>query len=165
MPSTPQVTAAGLERLKQNLQRDLVRLDEARDYVRDQMESNEAESLGLLEAQQQLATIQERVEEMQYLIASAQLIERVGGAPDVVQLGDLVLLTNLGSGKTRRVQLVSTVEGAGSLGSMMQISSDSPVGSKLEGCRVGDTFAVSLKQGEVRYQVTQIVENTVCSDS
>ena len=155
------MTAGGLERLKQNLQRELVRLDEARDYVRDQMESNEAESLGLVEAQQQLAAIEERVEELQYLIASAQLIEPVGGAHDVVRLGDLVLLTELGSGKTRRVQLVSTAEAAGALGSMVQISSDSPVGSRLEGCRVGDTFAVSLKQGEVHYEVTQIEENTV----
>jgi transcription elongation factor GreA len=153
------MTAAGLERLKQNLQRDLLRLDEARDYVRDQMESNEAESLGLVEAQQQLAAIEERVEELQYLIASAQLIEHGSEAHDAVRLGDLVLLTELGSGKTRRVQLVSTAEAAGSLGSMVQISSDSPVGSRLEGCRVGDTFAVSLKQGEVRYQVTQIEEN------
>ena len=159
MPSPPRLTAGGLARLNRTLQREHIRLDEAREYVRDQMESNEAESLGLLEAQQQLADIEARIEELRYLLVSAQVIEAVGGAHDVVKLGDLVLLTDLGSGKTQRVQLVSPAEPAGSIGGVVQISSDSPVGSRLEGCRVGDTFAVSLRQREVRYQVTQIEEN------
>ncbi|UBV45439.1 GreA/GreB family elongation factor (plasmid) [Deinococcus taeanensis] len=150
------MTAGGLERLKQTLEREQVRLDEARDYVRDQMESNEAESLGLVEAQQQLAALEERVEELEHLLATAQVIEPVGGTHDVVSLGDVVLLTELGSGRTQRIQLVSTAEAAGPLGDIVQISSDSPVGSKLEGCRAGDHFTVTLRQREVHYEVTQI---------
>lgn len=84
------------------------------------------------------------------------MIEPQAGAHEAVRLGDLVALTDLGSGRTVRVQLVSPAEAAGPLGGVVQISPDSPVGSRLEGRRVGDTFGVSLGQREVRYEVAQI---------
>ncbi|MGI8710530.1 MAG: GreA/GreB family elongation factor [Acidimicrobiales bacterium] len=150
------MTADGLGRLQQTLRREQVRLDEARDYVRDQMEANEAESLGLVEAQQGLAALEERVGELEHLLASAEVIETEAGAHEAVRLGDQVVLTDLGSGRTVRVQLVSPAEAAGPLGGVVQISPDSPVGSRLEGRRVGDTFEVSLGRREVRYRVAQI---------
>jgi len=150
------MTAAGLGRLQETLRREQVRLDEARDYVRDQMEANEAESLGLVEAQQQLAALEERVRELEHLLTSAEVIEPEAGAHEAVRLGDQVVLTELVSRRTVRVQLVSPAEAAGPLGDVVQISPDSPVGSRLEGRRVGDTFEVSLGQREVRYRVAQI---------
>lgn len=159
MPAPSQLTARGFERLQETLRREQVRLEEARDYVRDQLESNEAESLNLVEAQQQLATLEERVEELQELLATAQILEAPAGTHDVVQLGDVVLLTHLCSGKTQRVQLVTAAEAAGALGGVVQVSPDSPVGSKLHGGRVGDTITVTLKQA-VLYRIEQIDPNT-----
>lgn len=155
MPAPSPLTAQGFARLQQTLQREQIRLDEARDYVRDQLESNEAESLNLVEAQQQLATLEDRVGALQDLLASAQILESPVGTHDVVQLGDVVLLTHLPSGKTQRVQLVSTAEAAGTLGTVVQVSPDSPVGSRLQGGRVGDTITVTLKQ-DVLYRIEQI---------
>ncbi|KQR11262.1 hypothetical protein ASF71_20680 [Deinococcus sp. Leaf326] len=77
----------------------------------------------------------------------------------MVQLGDVVLLTHLGSGKTQRVQLVTAAEAAGALGGVLQVSPDSPVGSRLQGGRVGDTITVTLKQ-DVLYRIEQIEPNT-----
>lgn len=155
MPAPSQLTARGFERLQQTLRREQIRLDEARDYVRDQLESNEAESLNLVEAQQQLATLEERVEELQELLATAQILEAPAGTHDVVQLGDVVLLTHLGSSKTQRVQLVTAAEAAGALDGVVQVSPDSPVGSRLQGGRVGDIITVTLKQ-DVLYRIEQI---------
>jgi transcription elongation factor GreA len=159
MPSAPQLTAQGFRRLQQTLGREERRLEEARDYVRDQLESNEAESLNLAEAQQQLAALEERVEELRELLDAAQVIESTAGAHATVGLGDVVVLTDLGSGQTQRVQLVSPAEVSGPLGTVVQISSDSPVGSGLAGRRVGDRFTVSLKRREVHYEVTRIGED------
>ncbi|KQR24855.1 hypothetical protein ASF71_19295 [Deinococcus sp. Leaf326] len=95
------------------------------------------------------------MEELQELLATAQILEAPVGTHDVVQLGDVVLLTHLGSGKTQRVQLVTAAEAAGALGGVVQVSPDSPVGSKLQGGRVGNTITVSLKQ-DVLYRIEQI---------
>lgn len=53
--AVPQLTAAGFERLREKIARAEVSLQDARDRVRQQMEAKEAESLGLVEAQQHLS--------------------------------------------------------------------------------------------------------------
>ncbi|WP_083847430.1 GreA/GreB family elongation factor [Deinococcus gobiensis] len=84
------------------------------------------------------------------------MLEHPSGAHDVVQFGDTIILTDLASGKAQRVQLVSKVEAAGAIGTLVQISPDSPVGAQLEGRQVGETIRVVLKQREVQYRITEI---------
>lgn len=156
MPTSTSLTASGLRRLQQTFDREQRRLDEARDTVRQQLQANEAESLSLVEAQQQLAALEQQVEDLRELLESAQVIEQPNGAHDVVQLGDTVVLTEPASGKAQRVQLVSKAEAAGATSTLVQISPDSPVGSQLEGRQVGETIRVVLKQREVQYRITKI---------
>ncbi|MFB9991295.1 GreA/GreB family elongation factor [Deinococcus oregonensis] len=156
MTRPTRVTAAGLKRLQQSLEREQERLEEARAYVRDQMEANEAENLGLVEAQQQLSAVEERIEELKNILDGAQVISQEGGQHDRVQLGDHVLLKDLQSGRELRAQLVSPVEVAPAVQGVVQISSDSPVGRKLEGSQAGDTFEVTVGRRQVQYQVQSI---------
>lgn len=156
MTRPTRVTAAGLKRLQQSLEREQERLEEARAYVRDQMEANEAENLGLVEAQQQLSAVEERIEELRNILDGAQVISQEGGQHDRVQLGDHVLLKDIQSGRELRAQLVSPVEVAPAVQGVVQISSDSPVGRKLEGAQAGDTFEVTVGRRQVQYQVQTI---------
>ncbi|UQN09110.1 GreA/GreB family elongation factor [Deinococcus sp. QL22] len=150
------ITAAGWKRLQQSLEREQERLEEARAYVRDQMEANEAENLGLVEAQQQLAAVEERIEELRSVLDAAQVISVEGGQHDCVELGDYVLLKDLQSGRELRAQLVSPVEVAPTTQGVVQISSDSPVGRKLEGAKAGDSFEVTVGRRQAQYQVHSI---------
>ena len=156
MPTSTSLTASGLRRLQQTLDREQRRLDEARDTVRQQLQANEAESLGLVEAQQQLAALEQQVEDLRELLESAQIIEQPNDTHDLVRLGDTVVLTELSLGKAQRVQLVSKAEAAGATGTLVQISPNSPVGSQLEGRQVGETIRVVLEQREVQYRITEI---------
>ena len=150
------MTASGLRRLQQTLDREQRRLDEARDTVRQQLQANEAESLSLVEAQQGLAALEQQVEDLRELLESAQVIDQPNVMHDLVRLGDTVVLTDLASGKAQRVQLVSKAEAAGAIGTLVQISPDSPVGSQLEDRQVGETIRIVLKQREVQYRITEI---------
>jgi transcription elongation factor GreA len=160
MTRPTQITAAGWKRLQQSLEREQVRLEEARAYVRDQMEANEAENLGLAEAQQQLAAVEERLEELRRVLDTAQIIPLEGGQHDGVALGDHVLLKDLQSGRELRAQLVSPVEIAPAVEGVIQISSASPVGRHLEGAQIGDTFEVTVGRRQVQYQVHSIETQT-----
>ena len=156
MPTSTSLTASGLRRLQQTLDREQRRLDEARDTVRQQLQANEAESLSLVEAQQGLAALEQQVEDLRELLESAQVIDQPNVMHDLVRLGDTVVLTDLASGKAQRVQLVSKAEAAGAIGTLVQISPDSPVGSQLEDRQVGETIRIVLKQREVQYRITEI---------
>lgn len=72
-----------------------------------------------------------------------------------------MLLTHIPSGKTQRVQLVTAAEAAGAQGAVVQVSPDSPVGSKLQGGRVGDTITVTLRR-DVLYRIDQIEPHIDC---
>ena len=108
--AVPQLTAAGFERLREKIAWAEVSLQDARDRVRQQMEEKEAESLGLVEAQQHLARLEGHALDLETLLARAVLITAGERDPHVVALGNVLMLTEQPSGKARRVQLVSPDE-------------------------------------------------------
>ncbi|ADV67370.1 GreA/GreB family elongation factor [Deinococcus maricopensis] len=156
MASPIQVTAAGLQRLQGSLDRERERAEEARRVLREQMEANEAESLGLTEAQQHLAAIEARIEELEGMIADAEVLP--ASTSDAVALGSTLTLLNVENGQVRRVRLVSPVEATGSVDGVALISTQSPVGAALLGRRVGETFSVRLGGRTAEYQVRSLEE-------
>ena len=156
-PSSPsRLTQDGYRRLHQQLERQRVRMDEARDIVREQMEANEAENLGLVEAQQHLAALEQQVAELDDLLAHAEVIGQNSAERGRVVLGATALLTDLDSGRTLRVRLVSPLEVGGVIGGTAHVTQDSPVGVQLEGRRVGETFQVHVGPRTTQYQVTDL---------
>lgn len=151
--AAPQLTAAGFERLREKIARAELSLQDARAQVRQQMTAMEAESLGLVEAQQNLAHLEGYLEDLEALLACAVLIESGARDRQVVALGDVLTLTEQPSGKTRRVQLVSPDELTSGGAGTPQVSSASPVGLAVLGVRVGETVTGAR---ELRYEVTAI---------
>ena len=156
-PSPPsQLTQDGYRRLHQQLERQRVRMDEARDVVREQMEANEAENLGLVEAQQQLAALEKQVAELDDLLTHAEVVNQHAAERGRVVLGTTAVLTDLASGRTLRVRLVSPLEGGGAIDGVAHVTQDSPVGIQLEGCQAGETFQVHVGSRTTQYQVTEL---------
>jgi len=154
--SPSQLTQDGYQRLEQQLERQRVRMNEAREYVRDQMEANEAENLGLVEAQEQLAVLEKQVAELEDLLANAQIITQDASTQGRIGLGSTALLTDLASGRTLRVRLVSPFEAGGVIDGVTQITQASPVGAQLEGRQKGDTFQVQIGARTMHYQITEL---------
>jgi len=152
----PRLTPDGYRRLEQQLERQRIRMDEARDVVREQMEANEAENLGLLEAQQQLAALEQQVAELNDLLAQAEVIGQDASEQGRVTLGVTALLTDVTSGRTLRVRLVSPMEVGGVIDGVTHVTQASPVGAQLEGRRVGETFQVQVGRRTIQYQITEL---------
>ena len=152
----PQLTAAGFDRLRDQIARAELSLQDAQDQVRQQMEAKETESLGLVEAQQHLAQLEGHVEELETLLARTVVIRTSERDPQVVTLGDVLTLTEQPSGKVRRVQLVSPDEVTSGNAGVPQVSSASPVGLAVLGVRVGERVTLRVRTRELRYKVTAI---------
>ncbi|AFZ67682.1 transcription elongation factor [Deinococcus peraridilitoris DSM 19664] len=155
MRQDAKLTREGYERLERALQREQERLDEARRVVREQLEANENESLGLVEAQQHLMTIEVRIEELEDILARSSVVT-VDEAADGCALGATVVLLDLQGQREMRVQLVSAAEASVPGGAVPKISSSSPVGVQLLGRSVGDSFEVALGARRVHYTVKSI---------
>lgn len=154
MSNSSRLTPAGVERLRQALNREYARLDDARLVVREQLEANEQESLGLVEAQEHLIAIEARIAELEEVLARAVVL--TDSAEDHVTLGCMVVLRDVTTGHELHVQLVSPAEVNLPGGSITRVSSDSPVGATLLGRKVGEAFSVTTGRREVTYVVRQI---------
>lgn len=160
MPNPVKLTRDGYARLERTLERERTRLDEARDVVREQLEANEAENLGLNEAQRQLMAVEARVEELEDALSRAEVIEADAQGADTVTLGSVVVLRNEAGGRETRAQLVAPAEASVTAGGMARISTDSPVGSRLLGRRVGERLSVPVGKGGVTYLVCGVFPST-----
>lgn len=120
------------------------------------MEAKESESLGLVEAQQQLAALEEQVVALEHLLADAEIVSQDASKQGQVVLGTTALLTDLTSGRTLHVRLVSPLEAGIVIDGITQITQDSPVGAQLEGRRMGETFQVKIGARTMQYQVTEL---------
>lgn len=151
------LTREGFERLKGNLAHEQARLEEATRDIQAQMDASaDFEDTGLEDARREKLNIEARIEELEDTLARAQLIEghaekgRVG-------LGSVIDLTNEGTKKTMRVQLVSAPEATVLGGTLPKISEDSPVGTQLAGRKEGDAFVVNLESGkQVKYKIGKV---------
>jgi transcription elongation factor GreA len=151
---TTPLTPDGYERLQRALSSERRRLDEARLTVQEQIEANEQESLGLDEAQREVMAIEDRITNLEDILARATIIE--GGPTDHIRLGAIVTLRETVGGREMRIQLVSPAEATAAIDGLPRISSESPVGASLPMRRVGDTFTIELGRRTVTYEVIGI---------
>ncbi|PYE54460.1 GreA/GreB family elongation factor [Deinococcus yavapaiensis] len=147
------LTPQGYARLERALQQQRDRLEDARRVVRDQLEANDAENLGLSEAQDHLLAVEARLQEIEDTLARAVVLESETLDVSTATIGAVVALRDVASGRELRVQLVSPAEVTGTIDGVARISTDSPVGSRLLGRQVGEAFEVPLGRRSVTYVV------------
>jgi len=111
----------------------------------DGSDSGENEDL-----KQELITIDFRIEELEYMLAHAEILEHVVG--DSVVLGSVVTIKD-DAAEEETWTLVDPAEADTRNGS---ISTESPVGRVLMGKRIGESATVETPAGSIVYTVTKV---------
>ncbi len=145
------LTAAGLEKLKQDLERAQARRLEAFERMKEAAQPGDIEDNPELEqAKEEVARLDERIYELQEMIGRAQIIE--GRNSGVAEPGSTIEVED-DEGETTVYHLVGAVEADPSKG---RISVESPVGSALVGKRPGDRVSVNVPAGTIELAVKAV---------
>lgn len=100
---------------------------------------------------EELAMLEARAAELELILSRAQIIE-AGSGDGSVRLGSTVRIRDE-DGETETWQVVSPEEADSLTGS---ISTESPVGEALVGCREGESLTVSTPGGDIMYTVLDV---------
>jgi transcription elongation factor GreA len=156
MPKDVILTPEGLEKLKdeldylQNQKRREVaeRIKEAREFG-DISENSEYD-----DAKNEQAMVEQRIAQVEERLRSATVIAAEDIDTDVVQVGNVVHVTDEGSGKEQAFTIVGSAEAQPSQG---RLSNESPVGRALLGRARDETVEVPLPRGGARrLRITKI---------
>ncbi|OIN89893.1 transcription elongation factor GreA, partial [Candidatus Beckwithbacteria bacterium CG1_02_47_37] len=147
------VTSEGLKELKEELK---VLVDVKRPELIDRVATARAhgdlsENSEYAAATQDLAFAEGRMEELEELIAKAQIIKSGKNANHIVKLGSKVVLKT--NGKSQTFELVGEWE-ANPL--EQKISHTSPLGRALLGKKMGEQVEIDAPAGRVKYHIVKV---------
>jgi transcription elongation factor GreA len=145
------LTAGGLEKLKQDLERAQVRRLEAFERMKEAAQPGDIEDNPELEqAKEEVARLDERIYELQEMIGRAQIIE--GKNSGIAEPGSTLEVEDE-EGESTVYHLVGAVEADPTTG---RISVESPVGRALVGKRAGDRVSVDVPAGRIELTVKAV---------
>jgi transcription elongation factor GreA len=104
------------------------------------------------DAKYEQAFVEGRIQELEHILGTAQIIAKPSGRPDVVQLGTVVTVQEDGS-KQEAYHLVGAVEANPREG---RISNESPLGGALMGRSVGDEVTIEVPDGPLTFIIKAI---------
>jgi transcription elongation factor GreA len=105
-------------------------------------------------AREEQALLEARIERLERRLAAARVAEP-DAANGVVDLGELVRLRDLETGKRLEYELVGTLEANAAVG---RISAESPLGRALLGRRKGEVALVDAPGGQRQLRITSIAQ-------
>jgi transcription elongation factor GreA len=145
------LTAGGLAKLKQDLEREQVRRTEAFERMKEAVQPGDIEDNPELEqAKEVVARLDDRIYELQEMIGRAQII--VGRKSDIAEPGSTIEVEDE-DGESIVYHLVGAVEANPLTG---HISVESPVGRALVGKRAGERVSVQVPAGKVELTVKAV---------
>ena len=139
---------AELDDLKINKRREVAeRLKVARSYG-DLSENAEYD-----EAKNEQAILEAQINELQYTIDNAEIIEDSNISVDEVGMSSKITIKKVGTNETETFTIVGTnhVDVANGM-----ISDESPIGKAAMKKKVGDIFIVEAPVGELRFEIVEI---------
>lgn len=104
-------------------------------------------------AKEAQAETEQRINEIEAMLRTAKVVGDDDLADDVAGIGRRVTVKNKATGEEETYTIVGITEADPFSG---KISKDSPVGSNLDGHRVGDMVEFATPGGEVKYEVLKI---------
>ena len=145
------LTAGGLAKLKQDLERAQARRIEAFERMKEAVQPGDVEDNPELEqAKEEVARIDERIYELQEMIGRAQIIEDRNSG--VAEPGSTIEVVDE-DGESVVYHLVGAVEADPGTG---RISVESPVGRALVGKRAGERISVQVPAGTVELTIRTV---------
>jgi transcription elongation factor GreA len=148
------LTAEGREELQRELQMliDVRRPELAAKLTEAVAQGDLKENADYHDAKEQLAFVEGRVQYLENVLRSAEIISS-DGAKDVVSVGSKVTIVEDGMDDEETYSIVGAAEANPSAG---KISHLSPIGSALIGAKKGDKVRVSTPGGQVIFKVKKI---------
>lgn len=154
MPTTPFLTREGYAKLQEELEYlRTKKREEIAQRLHEAMEGGELiENAEYEAAKNEQAFVEGRIKELEYLLASAKIIEEGGTHGNVVQVGSRVTIQEEGAEPE-----VYTIVGAAEANPVLgRISNESPLGKALIGKKAGDNVQVDAPQGSFRVTVLKV---------
>lgn len=154
MPTTPFLTREGYAKLQEELEYlRTKKREEIAQRLHEAMEGGELiENAEYEAAKNEQAFVEGRIKELEYLLASAKIIEEGGAHGNVVQVGSRVTIQEEGAEPE-----VYTIVGAAEANPVLgRISNESPLGKALIGKKAGDNVQVDAPQGSFRVTILKV---------
>ncbi|MGE5223148.1 MAG: transcription elongation factor GreA [Omnitrophica WOR_2 bacterium] len=154
MSDQPYLTAEGAAKLR-------VELENLKGPAREEMAKrlraaiqmgDLSENADYHKAKEDQGFLEGRIQELEYVLKNAVIIEETSGPRDVVEVGARVTVQELDE-PPETFHLVGAKEADPRNG---KISNESPIGSALIGHRVGDTVTAQTPGGELRLRIVKI---------
>ena len=149
-----QITKEGLKELEKELKE---RTSIIRKALQDQLdeeigEGDISENAGYYRVQEEIASNDKRIEEIQDIIKNADIIkDKPKGAQNTAQIGNSVTL------KVRDKEIVYHIKGSTEADpAKNKVSVDSPLGKALVGRKIGEKATVKTPMGDQKYEVVSI---------
>jgi len=137
-----------LEELKRVKRREVAeRLKNAISYG-DLMENSEYD-----DAKNEQARVEHRIDQIETMLARAKVVDRRHVKTKEVDVGSLVEIKQVGSGKKQTYRIVGPAEANPE---EHKISYMSPVGRAVMGHKVGDVVIVHAPAGDIKYRIISI---------
>ncbi len=154
MPTTPFLTREGYAKLQEELEYlRTKKREEIAQRLHEAMEGGELiENAEYEAAKNEQAFVEGRIKELEYLLASAKIIEEGGTHGNVVQVGSRVTIQEEGM-EPEVFTIVGAAEANPTLG---RISNESPLGKALLNKKAGDTVQVDAPQGSFRVTILKV---------
>lgn len=148
------LTKEGLKHLEEELHelKFVKRLDVASRIHRASQSGGTVDNAEYEDAKNEQAFIEGRIRELENILLDAVVAPKGRGAKGAVKIGSSVTVAGAGGTKHHYV-VVGSAEAAPLDG---RISNESPVGSALMGCKVGDKVQVKTPNGLVTLTVTKV---------
>lgn len=154
MNETPILTAQGAAKLKEELEylTTVVRKEIAERLRHAVSQGDLSENADYHKAKEDQAFLEGRIQELEYLLKNAVIVENNNGPINEVQVGARVTVQE-GEYPPETYLIVGAKEADPRNG---KISNESPIGSALLGHKVGDVVTARTPNGEITLKILQI---------
>lgn len=105
------------------------------------------------EAKNDQAILEARINELEYIIANANVVDDDDISVDEISVGSLIKLKDIELDEIEELQIVGSTESDPDNG---KISDESPIGKAALGKKVGDVFEVEAPMGTIKFEVLDI---------
>ena len=147
------LTQEGINNLKSELDnlKNVVRLEVLEELKEARSQGDLSENADYDAAREEQAKIESRIQELEYMLEHAKIIEKVSG--DIVTVGTTVTVKYVDDDEEEEYSIVGSMEADPFEN---KISNESPIGSAIIGKKVGDVVDVSANGSSYQVKILKI---------
>lgn len=153
--NVPTITLAAFNELKAELENreNVLRLEIAEEIAAARELGDLSENHAYTDAMEKKELNENRIAELESLLAIAKVVEEEKVQNNFVNVGDSVEIQNLVNNEKRVVTIVGSSDTKAANPAEGKISTDSPIGKAVYNSKIGDTVEVQLPNRVLKYKI------------